>query len=303
MRVLLIGYGSIAKKHVQALREIDQKCSITALRSGRDTSAIENIHAVFSLNEVNLEDFDFAIVSNPTFLHATIIEQLIPSKIPLFIEKPLFHSIEFYSLVEQIKVNNIRSYVACNLRFLDCIQFIKKEIINFRINEVTIYCGSYLPEWRADVDFRKSYSAHASMGGGVELDLIHELDYTYWLFGKPLTVKKFASSTSSLNIEANDYANYLLVYKGFTVNIILNYYRKEPKRTLEIVCENETINVDLLKNEVQLNHQNWVAFNDTIATTYKKQLAYFLGSCLTGEQAMNDVEEAFEILNICLKKD
>ena len=43
--------------------------------------------------------------------------------------------------------------------------------------------GSWLPDWRPDVDYRETYSAQRSLGGGVLLDAIHELDLLVWLAG------------------------------------------------------------------------------------------------------------------------
>src|SRR5690606_19349874 len=122
-----------------------------------------------------------------------------------------------------------------------------------RVNEVNVYCGSYLPDWRPGVDFRKVYSANKELGGGVHIDLIHELDYVFWLWKEPRKTRAFFSNTSSLDISAFDYANYLWTYDGFSVSIVLNYYRRDPKRTLEIVTEQATYQVDLLNNTIEKN--------------------------------------------------
>ena len=43
--------------------------------------------------------------------------------------------------------------------------------------------GSYLPELAAGLDYRQSYSARSELGGGVLLDVIHEVDYAQWVLG------------------------------------------------------------------------------------------------------------------------
>ena len=49
--------------------------------------------------------------------------------------------------------------------------------------------------WRPKQDYHTSYSAYKNKGGGVLLDLSHELDYATWIFGslKPQysQIKKF----------------------------------------------------------------------------------------------------------------
>ena len=45
--------------------------------------------------------------------------------------------------------------------------------------------GQYLPDWRTNADYSKSYSASFEMGGGVLFDLIHEIDLAVNLMGQP----------------------------------------------------------------------------------------------------------------------
>lgn len=304
MKVLIVGYGSIAKKHVTAIRKINPLAEIYALRSNKlanDEPAIINI---FSLEEAKTLDIDFIIVSTPTNLHFKNIEELIPFEKPLFIEKPLSDSLQIASVLPEIESSNIPTYVACNLRFLDVLRYVKDKYINksYKINEVNSYCGSFLPDWRPDQDYKKSYSASSKMGGGVHLDLIHELDYIYWLFGHPITVNKVLKSKSSIGIEAIDYANYTLEYENFTSSIILNYYRRDPKRSLEILTDQCTVLVDILKNQVYENGNLVFESKQLILDTYENQLNWFIALIDKKEMnTFNSVIEAYEVLKIALK--
>ena len=280
MNILLIGLGSIAKKHIAALRALNIDFKIYALRSNKNAEIEEGIKNIYNLDEANVV-FDFAIISNPTHLHFEYIEKLAQKGIDLFIEKPAIHSLaNADKLVGLIRDAKIKTYVACNMRFHPCIAFLKNKVDTetLRINEVNVYCGSYLPDWRPEKDFRTIYSANASMGGGVHLDLFHELDYTIWLFGLPNESKFVLKSTSSLNIDSIDYANYVLEYDKFNTSIILNYYRRKPKREIEIVLEHETWSVDLINNVINNDNGELMfqvsAFN--VKETYSDQLRYFI---------------------------
>jgi len=305
MNILLIGLGSIAKKHIAALRVLKIDFKIYALRSNKNAETEEGVDNIFNLEDVNVV-FDFAIISNPTHLHFEYIEKLAQKGIDLFIEKPAIHSLENATeLIQLTEDKKTVTYVACNLRFHPCITFLKNKLASetLRINEVNVYCGSYLPDWRPGKDFRSIYSANDTMGGGVHLDLFHELDYTIWLFGLPNESKSILKSTSSLNIDSVDYANYVLEFNSFTTNIILNYYRRKPKREIEIVLENETWIVDLINNEIKNDHGELLfqvsEFN--VKETYRDQLRYFINCLKNNESPMNCLSESIEILKVCLK--
>ena len=302
MRVLIVGLGSIAKKHIAALRQLDSEIIIYALRSSVTSVEFEGVRNIYSFLELETITLDFAIVSNPTAEHKTTIEALLPLKCPLFIEKPLFHTLEVEEILEEIKESGMLTYVACNLRFLDCLQFVKKQLMGMRVNEVNVYCGSYLPEWREGVNWKDVYSANKEMGGGVHIDLIHEIDYLYWLFGMPNCAHKLFRNVSSLNITAFDYANYSLEYSDFTISVILNYYRKDARRTLEIVCDKETWEVDLRANRVMKNGVVCFVAEQNIVDTYSLQMGYFVGLVKENSTvSFNSFENALDVLKICLE--
>jgi predicted dehydrogenase len=298
MKVLIIGLGSIARKHIQALRLIDPACVIQALRSGSGREAVlDEVQHIYSLEKADTPDF--IIISNPTSLHRETIENILSFRCPLFIEKPIFNSAtsEEEQLISRLKDYN--TYVACNLRFHPAIKFLKNFLKNDKVDEVNVYCGSYLPEWRPGTDFRNSYSANPELGGGVHLDLIHELDYVCYLFGIPSEVKAMRTNGSSLNIKAVDSARFLFNYTDFTASISLNYFRKETRRTIEIVRENDILSVDLLTATVRDSLTKNVLFQAqdyTVATTYKEQMEYFIKN--KNAELMNNAAEAFTILKL-----
>lgn len=304
MKILIVGLGSIATKHIIALRTLKIEAVIYALRSNLNAETEEGVINIYNLDNLEVP-IDFAIISNPSNLHYLYIEFLAKKRIPLFIEKPPVHSLEnIDSLVSLIDEKSLFTYVACNLRFHPCLILLKEKLaIEYhRVNELNIYCGSYLPEWRPGKDFRTNYSANATMGGGVHLDLFHELDYTTWLFGFPEKSCTVLREVSSLDISAVDYAHYVLEYEGFTASITLNYYRRMPKRELEIVFNHDTWTVDLIKNEIKNDSGEYLfsAPDYNINETYTSQLDYFINCLTRNERPMNSFKESVKNLKLCL---
>ncbi len=303
MNIVLIGLGSIGRKHVQAIRVVKPDAQIFALRSQANAEKEEGIKNIFSFSELDVKP-DFVIISNPTNLHYESILQAIELNVPLFIEKPSLSSLDnSEELLQKINQHNIVTYTACNLRFHPVLQFMKNYLQNenARINEVNIYCGSYLPDWRPGRNFREVYSAKKEMGGGVHLDLIHEIDYAYWLFGSPDFHHSILRSSSSLEISSVDYANYNLEYNGFAANVVLNYYRRDAKRTLEIVLDEKTILADLRSGSIKDNEGNILFEKEfNVMNTYIDQMQYFINCIETKSSPMNSFEESLEVLKICL---
>ena len=249
MKILIIGLGSIARKHIKVLQELQNDVIIFALRSSSSSKEEKGITSILNIDDLPAIP-DFIIISNPTNLHEEAIRKAIDFKVPLFLEKPVFDSLNNkQSILDEIKEKGIQTYIACNLRFDPALIFLKQLLNRNKqaINEVNIYCGSNLSEWRPGTDFRKSYSANQEFGGGVHLDLIHELDYAIWLFGMPMNTQSLKRSVSSLQINSIDYASYQLTYPSFTVSINLNYFRIKPKREIELVLENDILTCDLLR--------------------------------------------------------
>lgn len=303
MRVLIVGLGSIARKHVAALRHIDPSVELYAMRSGRESKSWEGITDLYDWCQLETVRFDFAIISNPTSEHLSTIRRLLPFQLPLFIEKPLYSKVVDDELVAEVKRLGIMTYVACNLRFHECLQKTADIISQHRVNEVNIYCGSYLPDWRPQIDYRTVYSANPEMGGGVHIDLIHEVDYLYWLFGKPQCTHRLFTHKSSLGIRAIDYANYLMEYLQFNVNVILNYYRRDYKRTLELVCSDGTFMVDLAANTITCGNEVLFSSTKGIIDTYLSQMEYFIECVSRHRCTMNNMEDANNVLKISLQND
>jgi predicted dehydrogenase len=140
------------------------------------------------------------------------------------------------------------------------------------------------------------------MGGGVHLDLFHEIDYAFWLFGKPNKVTSIKRNVSSLYINSIDYANFLFQYENFALNIVLNYYRKDSKRSIEILFDDQTLTIDLLNNTIYDSENNLI-FSDNkfdIIDTYMEQMSYYINSLKLKKHTMNSFANSIEILKLCL---
>ena len=128
------------------------------------------------------------------------------------------------------------------------------------------------------------------------------MDFIRWIFGEPKKINTFKGKKSSLEIDSADIANYNLEYENFYITILLNYYRRDSKRTIEIVMRDQTWTADLLKARVcnADGHTLFQAKNFIIQDTYNSQMKYFLENFYTNIPMMNSLEESLKTLKICL---
>ena len=78
MKVLIIGLGSIAKKHIAAINQLDESAEIFALRSNPNSkSDLSGVVDIYNLNDIKVSYFDFVLISNPTSEHFSTIQQLV----------------------------------------------------------------------------------------------------------------------------------------------------------------------------------------------------------------------------------
>jgi predicted dehydrogenase len=244
-RALIIGYGSVGKRHAQILDSMDAISSVTVLSSQK----MLPFETITSLEDILSCDPDYIIIASRTALHyeeLCFLENNLQGK-KILVEKPLFDS------KYPLEVKNNLVFVGYNLRFHPILQKIKKFTSGRDLWNMQIFCGSYLPDWRPGRDYRQTSSAKKGSGGGVLLDLSHELDYAQMLAGPMIIEHVVCEKISDLEIETEDLL--LLSGKnldGVNIHITLNYFTQIPIRQILIDGEGISIRADLISNTLSV---------------------------------------------------
>lgn len=244
MKVLVIGYGSIGRRHVEVLQSIDSNIIVDVVT----TQAVVELKVYERLEVVsNINKYDYFVIASETSKHFEqlkyICSQVTEKKV--LVEKPLFDR-----SYDRFMLNNM-VFVAYNLRFHPVIQHVKQLISQDEVYYANVFCGQYLPTWRPNRDYRTSYSADALKGGGVLRDLSHELDYAAWLFGDIVEIQGVNTKISDLEINSDDIFAATAISENKTImNISVDYISKTPIRRMVIHAREQTIEVDMIRNKV-----------------------------------------------------
>ncbi len=305
-KVLFIGVGSIAKRHIKnivtVIMQRSEKIQIDVFRSGNRNSLDSDIKSFVSLvyyeyNKVPY-DYDIVFVTNPTQFHIDTIKTFHKKGKHFFIEKPLCPTWQIKQHIIYPEKDSIY-YIAAPLRYNPVIKYIKENIFLENVISARCISSSYLPEWRPGKDYRDTYSAHKDMGGGVSIDLIHEWDYITYIFGFPEIVKYIHGKKSKLEIDSDDFAIYIAEYRKQIVEIHLDYFGRKPIREIMLFMEDDTVVGDLVKNEIYfLKKDKKIVFDETRDDYQKRELNYFFDLVCGKETNNNDIIHALSVLKL-----
>ena len=225
---MIIGYGSAGRRFAKLEDKNFKKFEIFIFKKQNNI----NYNVIRNIKEINNINPDFIIICSPTKFHfeyLSFINKYFKRK-NILIEKPLFHTFK------NLKAIKNKIFVGYNMRSLKIIKYLKSIIKKNRkkLRYIEFINHSYLPNWRKNIDYKKSSSAKKKLAGGVILDCSHEIDLATWLLGKIKIFLFKKSKKSNLKIQTEDNCVALGKQKNTTVRIDLNYTSLKKKRKINL---------------------------------------------------------------------
>jgi predicted dehydrogenase len=298
MKFLVVGCGSIGKRHLGNLKLIEAgELMAYDTLPGRREEAREQYGAqpFDKYTDALRQRPDAVLVCTPTSLHMDYALPAARLGYHLFIEKPISHTLNrIDELIEVAQRKKLAVLVGCNFRFHWGMELVKKLLDEGKIGRLLgarAEFGQYLPDWHPWENYRQGYSARKALGGGIMLDSIHEIDYIRWLTGRISAVSAFSGKLSSLDINTEDTAEILLRgADGVIASIHMDYVRRDYNRSCVLTGETGTITWSFQDNEVKLytaGEKGWQSYtpdgpydkNDM----YVAEMKHFL-RCIHGDE-------------------
>ena len=315
--VLIVGYGSIGKKHLENFLQFkDIQLTVYTKRNDLQLLRENGIKISDSLTECLKENPDVGVITNETSLHIPIAIKLAKEGLDLFLEKPLSNSLKDVEKLRAIvKKKKLITQMGCNLRFHPCIKKIKSLIEHQKIGRIIsaqVQNYSYLPDSHRWEDYRKSYAARKDLGGGVILtNAIHEIDYLYWFFQEVENVISISGKFSDLDIKAEDYVSGLLKFKNKIIGELhMDYFQRPDFRSCKIRgtkgeiywnSDDNCVNIyNINKKKWETKFDNGFSHNLDTYSSYVEELKHFLKCVKHRKETINDLEQGVRTLKIAL---
>ncbi|KFM20884.1 15-anhydro-D-fructose reductase protein [Marine Group I thaumarchaeote SCGC AAA799-D07] len=313
LKILVVGYGSIGKRHVNNILS-NTKSEIIICTKQENLALLDRkrVKVFGSLSKCLLEKPDIGFITNETVYHIPTAIKLAKEGLDLFIEKPLSNSMkDVVTLKNIVKRKKLIVQLGYNLRFHECVNKIRKLVKQKKIGRIiSIQAenGSYLPDWHPYEDYKKGYAGKKKLGGGIILTQIHDVDYLYWIFGNPKSIFSISGKFSDLDISAEDYSASIIQFKNkITAELHLDFFQGPEYRKCKIKGTKGIIFWDSINNEVELYNnrkKKWISIlklkNYERNQMYIREIKHFLNCVKNRNRTINSLDDGIKTLGISL---
>lgn len=313
MKILIVGLGSIGKRHLKNLAKLGYSDFIVL--TSQDLTQLKELPNL--LPETDLESAlshrpAAVFICNPSSLHVPIAIAAAKKGCHIFLEKPVSHTLEGLDELAAIAdAKNLKIQVGFQFRYHSVLQEIKRKINGGELGKIIAahaHWGEWLPGWHPWEDYRNGYSARADLGGGVVLTLCHSFDYLRWLLGEAKVCYALGGKLSKLEIDIEDATLSCLQFESGAIGSVwLDYLSQPAKHTLQIIGEIARVEWNATTGIAMVYHQSDKNVETLFPGRHFERNEMFLDevsdflNCIETDRAPGcTLRDGVEALKICL---
>lgn len=249
LKVLIVGFGAIGKRHAEVLRQIGVKnlaCEDTSeVCRGQFSQQYPDL-PLYSDYDNALDDFkpDVVFIFTPTKLHIPMAKKAVEHNCHVFIEKPLCYSTDGALELDRLaKEKNCKVMVGFCFRYHDALLHAKKMLDDGEIGRlISIRALMGEPFYTIHPEYMEMY--YSKYSGTFEL--VHDLDLAIWFAGQPVKrVEGVYGSFSEMGMASPDTVEMLLEFQDRIVaNVHLDFFQTPRRRTMDLIGWDGVIQID-----------------------------------------------------------
>lgn len=270
-KVIIIGCGRVASKHIKAIKKLGKDCELAALVDNNpdapkrllDSSGIKGDIKVFDDYKKAIDEIrpDIVAVTVPSGLHYSIAEYALEHGCNLLLEKPMTMSSAESRRIYELSGSTGRKIAMGHIyRYFPLVSLLQKDIAEGIYGKVTH--GTIFVRWGHQDDYYLSAAWRGtwkSDGGALMNQTIHAIDLLVWLMGsKPVEAEAMLAKRLR-NIEAEDLGMAILRMDDGSLASIEGTTAtsdKDHSAMFTVFCEKGVISLGLRKGKPSLNIRN-----------------------------------------------
>ena len=261
MKAIVIGAGSIARRHIGNLYELGvEEIRVHTRSEGRLTLAISQFPDLIPcMDRAEIERIprDITLVCTPPTAHLEYAIDAARAGSHLFLEKPVAASMDGVpEMIRDVEASGIRNVIGYNYRYWASLRRVKEIVDRGGIGEIhtfRVVIGQYLPDWHPWENYKDWFMSRKEEGGGILLDLTHAIDYIHWMFGPYESVSSFNGNAGNFDMTADDFAALTVFLSSGQVGTFhLDCLSRKGENTLTLIGSDR--------------HLRWDGLTDTIET-------------------------------------
>ncbi|OSX53995.1 Gfo/Idh/MocA family protein [Anoxybacillus ayderensis] len=270
MNFAIVGCGHIAKKHAEAIEQIEG-AHLVAVCDKVPQAMDEYVEKYGAKPYEDLTDMlnnssiDVVNICTPSGLHASIAVAVAKAKKHVIVEKPIALTLEDADLIiHACQENNVKLAVVHPNRFRPVVQELRKLMDEGRFGKLSH--ANATVRWNRNQAYydQAPWRGTKAFDGGVLMNqAIHNLDLLLWFMGDVEEVYSMAA-TRLRNIEAEDVSTGVVRFKSGALGVVeaaTTIYPKNLEESLSIFGETGTAIISGT-NATQFRHLTIESLND-----------------------------------------
>jgi predicted dehydrogenase len=298
-KVLILGSGSIALKHIKNLLELNYYVLVYTKNKSFDikNTNIEKLHYINNIPKIH-----FAIIANKTSDHLKYIKIIIKKKIHIYCEKPIFFKkFDFLDIKKKIKMNNLIFHCGYQLLQDTKVIYLKNKLKNLKIKSFTAEVGHNFEKWRNYKNIKDKYFSNTKKGGGTIFELVHEINLVQELFGRISNIKSFKLMSKKYKCE-DVVTSIIYTSKNIIGTLYQDMYSKSLFRKLRVITSQTTFVIDFAKNQIFKNDKILkIKGKNTQQILLRRNLIEFITKIKLKDKSTINYDIAVNDLKTCIK--
>lgn len=242
MQVIVVGLGSMGKRRIRLLQQIDSDIDIIGIdaKPERRQEAEEKfgIKTTVSIGEACSGNKPLgALVCTSPLSHAVIIEKCLNRDLNVFTEINLV-SDRYSENMELAREKNLTLFLSSTFLYRDEIRYIQNEVEKAKSRlSYTYHVGQYLPDWHPWENYKDYFIGDARTSGCREIMAI-DFPWLYKTFGDISSVKAVKSKKTDLKTTYSDSYLMLVEHKtGVQGTFVVDVVSRKAIRNFEVFGE------------------------------------------------------------------